>query len=72
MATKASTRFWRTHKAAGRPIPRFCDDDVTDYMVMEAIMLKVQKEDADARKQQERDQWKKAAKEKGSDLDAMR
>lgn len=35
-------------------------------------MLKVQKEDADARKQQERDQWKKAAKEKGSDLDAMR
>ena len=32
---------------------------MTDYMVMEAVALKVRKEDDEARKKQERDSFKK-------------
>lgn len=59
MASTASTRFWRVHKAANRPIPRLSDDDVIDFMVLEAIALKVAKEEDDARKKAEKENWKK-------------
>ena len=59
MASDTSTRMWRAHKAAGRPWPVISQDPVTDYMVMEAVALKVRKEDDEARKKQERDSFKK-------------
>lgn len=59
MASTHSTRFWRVHKEAGRPIPLFSDDDVLDYMVLEAIALKVKHEDAQVDKKVEKKQWKK-------------
>jgi hypothetical protein len=40
--------MWRVHKDAGRPWPKFSDDPVVDYMVMEAVYLRVQKEDENA------------------------
>jgi hypothetical protein len=42
--------MWRVHKAAGREWPTLCEDDVIDYMVMEAVFMKVQAEDAAAEK----------------------
>lgn len=51
--------MWRTYKAAGRPWPKLSDDDVLDYMVMEAVAMKVRKEDAEIAKKQEREAFKK-------------
>ena len=52
--------MWRVHKEAGRPWPVICpEDDVIDYMVMEAVAIRVQREDEKLRKAQEREQWKK-------------
>ncbi len=48
------------HKEAGRPWPVICpEDDVIDYMVMEAVAIRVQREDEQARKDHERKEWKK-------------
>lgn len=62
MESSASTRIWRTIKGAGRPIPRWSDDDYIDYCVTEAIYLKVAKEDKEAREKAEEEskveQWK--------------
>jgi PHD/YefM family antitoxin component YafN of YafNO toxin-antitoxin module len=47
--------MWRVCKEAGRPWPVLCpEDDVIDYMVMEAVYLKVQKQDERHRKDAER------------------
>ena len=62
MDSTASTRVWRITKECGRPFPKVCDDDVIDYMVMEAVTLKVKREDQEAAKQRERDEWKRADK----------
>lgn len=51
--------MWRVHKAAGRPFPRVSNDDVVDYLVMEAVCQRINKEDEEARKEAERDAWKK-------------
>lgn len=48
------------HKEAGRSWPVICpEDDVIDYMVMEAVAIRVQREDEQARKEHERNEWKK-------------
>jgi hypothetical protein len=51
--------MWRVCKEAGRPWPVICDDDVVDYMVMEAVALAVRKEDDEEVKRQERERFKK-------------
>lgn len=51
--------MWWACKDAGRPWPTLSDDDVIDYMVMEAVALKVRKQEAARQKQAERDQWKR-------------
>lgn len=52
------------HKEAGRPWPVICpEDDVIDYMVMEAVAIRVDRADRESEKAKERDQWKK---DKGS------
>ena len=59
MASENSIRLWRVHKEAGRPWPVVCpDDDVIDYMVMEAVAIRVQKADEKAAKAAERNRWK--------------
>lgn len=52
-------RIWQVNKAAGRPLPTFSDDDVIDYMVMEAIALKVAKKEKEEAKKREIEDWKK-------------
>lgn len=57
--------MWRVCKAAGRPWPVLCpEDDVIDYMVMEAVALKIQKEDEKAKKDAERKQWQDAERQR--------
>ena len=54
--------MFRVFKEAGRPWPEISDDDVVDYMVMEAVAIKVRLEDEELRKEAEdkkrRDAWK--------------
>jgi hypothetical protein len=63
VASESSTRLWRVYREANRPWPVICpEDDVIDYMVMEAVCIKATNEDAEARKkaeeEQEKQQWK--------------
>lgn len=59
MVSSTSTRLWRACNAAGRPWPVLDEDDVIDYMVMEAVAAKVAKADEEQRKVSERTKWKK-------------
>jgi hypothetical protein len=72
VASTASTRLWRTCKEAGRPFPKVSEDDVIDFMVMEAVAVKVNKEDQEAQKKREKEEWKKRAKEGNTELDKFR
>jgi hypothetical protein len=45
--------MWRTCKEGGRPWPVISDDPVIDYMVMEAVAVKVSREDKEAMKKAE-------------------
>lgn len=56
--------MWRVYKEAGRPWPRLSDDDVLDYMVMEAVAMKIQQQEAQQRKEQEAAQRKAEMMEK--------
>lgn len=47
--------MWRVCKEAGRSWPVICDDDdVVDYMIMEAVALKVAQADEQAREEAKR------------------
>jgi len=61
--------MWRVASAAGRPFPVLDDDPVIDYMIIEAVSLKVAKEDEEAQKAHERREWRK---EKRGSLDHLR
>lgn len=56
MSAPDAVRMWTTYREAGRPIPRFSDDDFVDYCVIEAIGLRVAKEKVKAQKDAERRQ----------------
>lgn len=65
----ASTRYLATCKAAGRPLPAFSADDALDYMVMEALVLKLGEEEQEARKkaadEAERERFRKGHRKMG-------
>ena len=50
--------MWRVYKEAGRPIPRFSEDDVLDYMVIESILLKLRREEEEAQKKVTTREWR--------------
>jgi hypothetical protein len=50
--------MWRVCKEAGRPWPQVAEDSVIDYMIMEAVAIKVRKEDAQAEKDAKRNEFK--------------
>lgn len=56
--------MWRVCKEAGRPWPKLSDDDVIDYMVMEAVALRAAKEAEKAQKAAERKQWQEEQRQK--------
>jgi hypothetical protein len=51
--------MWRACNAAGRPWPILDEDDVIDYMVLEAVAAKATKMEQDAQEKQKREAWKK-------------
>lgn len=51
--------MWRANLAAGRPWPTLSEDSVLDFMIMEAVSLKIRKEDREAEKARERERFKK-------------
>lgn len=56
-------------REAGRPWPVICEDDeVIDYMVMEAVLLKLHKEDKEAEKAAEQEAARKEFKSGAKDL----
>jgi hypothetical protein len=59
VASTAALRLVRVCKEAGKPFPRFSDDDVLDYMVTEAIVVKHWDEQRKEHKRQEMREWKK-------------
>lgn len=68
MASKTASRLWHVCKEAGRPWPQLDDDDVIDFMVMEAVAITAAKEAKKQEENQERQSWKK---DKGG-LDKLR
>ncbi len=73
MASESSIRLWRVHKAAGRPWPVICpEDDVIDYMVMEAVAIKVRIADDKEAKEAERDAARQKFKKDSSALNEYR
>ena len=51
--------MWRANLAAGRPWPQISPDPVIDFMIMEAVVLKIRREDREAEREQEKKQFKK-------------
>lgn len=51
-------RLWRTSKEAGRPFPVLDEDDVIDFMIVEAISARVNKEELDLQKKKKVADWK--------------
>lgn len=64
--------MWRVLRSAGRPWPVLSEDDVLDYMVMEAVKLKVDLEDEEARKEAEKAAARKGFKKDTSSLEQFR
>jgi hypothetical protein len=61
--------MWRVYKAGGRPWPVICpEDDVLDYMVMEAVSIKAAMED---KKRQEEEKAEAERKEYKSDFSEL-
>lgn len=60
--------MWRVYKEAGRPWPTISEDPVLDYMVMEAVALKVRKEDREAEKERRREDFKKQKQQELKEL----
>lgn len=51
--------MWRVTKEAGRPWPVLSEDPVLDYMVMEAVAIKVRREEEKAQREQARKEFKR-------------
>lgn len=58
-----ATRIFWVSKETGSPMPQFSQDDVTDYMVKEAIVTRVAFEKNQKAKIDERVAWRKNHKE---------
>ena len=64
MKGNTGSRLYRIHKESGRPWPVLDDDPVVDYMVMEAITLKVQQEEDAAQRKAQLEQDKAEARKR--------
>lgn len=68
MDSTLAVRLWTTCKEAGRPWPTLDDDPVIDFMVMEAVGIKVAHEAEKRRKEAEVKEWRSDT----SELEAYR
>lgn len=49
------------------PLPTFCDDDVTDFLIKEALVTRAAAERTEAEKNREKQNWMKGAKDWAKD-----
>lgn len=56
--------MWQVYKDGGRPWPVLDEDDVIDYMVMEAVAIKVRDEERRAQKEAKRKQETEQARQR--------
>lgn len=71
MNSGSSSRLWRVCKSTSWDFwPKLSDDPVLDYMVLEAVTLKVQREDREA--QEKADKEAKVQKWKDEQKQALR
>lgn len=61
-STLASRIFW-TCKESGISLPQFSDDDVTNFLVTEALVTRAGYERAQANKDRERQDWMRSHKD---------
>lgn len=59
MDSPSATRMMRVCKESKRPFPQMSDDDVIDYLVTEAVTFKMLKEQKEAEKEAEVEEWKR-------------
>lgn len=59
--------MWRVNKAADRPFPKLVEDDVLDYLITEAVYLRVSAEDEKLREEAEEEAKRKSFKEESVD-----
>lgn len=59
MASNTSTRMWRAHKESGRPWPIMDEDEVVDYLILEAVASKAAQEEIEHHEAVKKDNWKK-------------
>lgn len=59
MDSTISMRIWRASKSANRPFPSLDDDEVVDYLILEALATKAATEEKDAQKKAKIEAWKK-------------
>lgn len=52
-------RLYTLHKQMNLPLPQFSEDDVTNFMVTEFVMLKGLQHEAELAKKQRREEWKR-------------
>lgn len=64
MSAPDAVRLWTTYKEAGRPVPKFSDDDYIDFCITEALYLRYVKEENKRRKEDEKKRWKKETAKK--------
>jgi hypothetical protein len=53
-----SRRVYWAAKESGRDMPRFSDDDVIDFLVVEALVHRGREDEKDARLRAKREEWK--------------
>lgn len=58
MGSKTAIRAWHAFKEAGRPWPQLDEDDVIDFMIMEAVAVAASKQTQEQEKSSERKSWK--------------
>lgn len=58
MKSDLASRLYLVHREAGKPLPSFSDDDVIDFQITEALVVRAAHERGEAQKKQEREAWK--------------
>lgn len=56
--SKTATRLWNACKEAGRPWPTLDEDDVIDFMIMEAVAIKSRQQSKEVEQAKERKDWR--------------
>lgn len=59
MDSTSAVRLWRVCKEAGRPWPVIDSDDVIDFMIMEAVALRIDRIEKERAKEKQAKEFKK-------------